>query len=79
MQNVGFLMTRLIFFLQVVPVIALIPLLYVMSKFFAGGSSYHTGTVNPNLEKTNQYFPKDIFLTFDNANPTQIIGNWLML
>ena len=42
--------------------------------FYPGGSSYHTGTVNPNLEKTNQYFPKDTFLTFDNANPAQILG-----
>lgn len=30
--------------------------------------------MNPNLSKTNDYFPKSMFITFDAANPAQIVG-----
>lgn len=36
--------------------------------------AYTTNTVNPNLSKTNDYFPKATTLTFDAANPEAIFG-----
>jgi len=36
--------------------------------------AYTTGSVNPNLSKTNEYFPKTMTVTFDTANPQQILG-----
>ncbi|XP_052774869.1 phospholipase A-2-activating protein-like [Mya arenaria] len=36
--------------------------------------AYTTGTVNPNLSKRNEFFPKETTLTFDAANPAQIMG-----
>ncbi|WAR24590.1 PLAP-like protein [Mya arenaria] len=38
------------------------------------GGAYTTGTVNPNLSKRNEFFPKETTLTFDAANPAQIMG-----
>ncbi|KAH3731128.1 hypothetical protein DPMN_057134, partial [Dreissena polymorpha] len=35
--------------------------------------AYTTTSVNPNLSKTNEYFPKMTTLTFDVANPAQIM------
>ncbi|KAL4236565.1 hypothetical protein ACF0H5_004950 [Mactra antiquata] len=36
--------------------------------------AYTTGSVNPNLSKTNKFFPQQTTLTFDAANPVAIMG-----
>jgi hypothetical protein len=46
--------------------------------FYLLPGAYTTGTVNPNLSKTNEYFPKTLTLTFDAANPEAIMGKILM-
>lgn len=42
---------------------------------FVSGA-YTTGSVNPNLSKSNDYFPKTMTVSFDAVNPAQIVSKY---
>lgn len=41
-----------------------------------GASSYHTKGTGTTASKDNSYFPLKTFVTFETANPQQIIGRF---